>query len=80
MNEIIDQLYDIYMKIEPDSELTRDQVTPEMNIKEDLGLNSIGVLYLVMGIEKEFCISLKNNSINTFKTIGDVAKYLEENA
>lgn len=80
MKEIIDQLYEIYMRIEPDSDITRESVTPEMRIKEDLGLNSIGLLYLIMGIEKEFCISLKNQSIESFKTIDDVAKYLEENA
>ena len=80
MEEIIDELYEIYIKIEQDSEIKREDVTPELRIKEDLGLNSIGLLYLVMGIEKAFCISLKNSSIETFVTIGDVAKYLEENA
>lgn len=75
----LDKLKEIYQSIMPDSEINLDLVNEKSLIMEDLGLNSIGVLYLVLAIEEEFNITMHNSSIESFKTMGDVISYIEEN-
>ncbi len=48
------------------------------NLTTDLGLNSVGVLYIVIGIEELFSISFDNVSFGDFKTVGDVLDYIEQ--
>lgn len=42
----------------------------------DLGLNSVGVLYMVIGIEEFFSISFDDVSFGDFKTVKDVVDYI----
>jgi acyl carrier protein len=44
----------------------------------DLGLNSVGILYIVIAIEEEFSIEFENVGFSDFKTVGDVVDYIEE--
>jgi acyl carrier protein len=44
----------------------------------DLGLNSVGILYLVIGIEEFFSISFTGVSFGDFNTVGDVINYIEK--
>ena len=74
-----DILLDIVKGISPDTSVDLDTVTPDMRIVEDIGLNSIGIMYLVLAIEQEFDVVLHNASIETFKTIQDVIDFIEEN-
>lgn len=75
----LDKLKEMYQGIMPDSEVNLDLVNEDSLIVEDLGLNSIGLLYLVLAIEEEFGITMHNSSIEAFKTLGDVISYIEEN-
>lgn len=47
------------------------------NLTTDLGLNSVGILYIVIGIEELFSITFDNVSFGDFKTVGDVLDYIE---
>ena len=78
--EILEKLKEIFININPDSELDMNSITEESRIIEDLGLNSIGVLYLVLAIEEEFNVVMHNSSIENFKTLGDVISYIKENS
>lgn len=80
MSETIEKLYEILKRIEPDTQVKLEDLKPETNIKNDLGLNSIGFLYLVIGVEKEFCITMRNADLNELETLGQVVEYIEENA
>ena len=42
----------------PDNDYSN--ITEDSDIKQDLGLNSIGFLYLVLGIEEEFNVEIHN--------------------
>ena len=77
--EILNKLKEIFISINPDTEIDMNLITEESSIIEDLGLNSIGVLYLVLAIEEEFNIVMHNSSIESFKTLGDVISFIEEN-
>lgn len=77
--EILNKLKEIFININPDTEIDMNLITEESSIIEDLGLNSIGVLYLVLAIEEDFNIVMHNSSIESFKTLGDVISFIEEN-
>ena len=55
-----------------------DLITEESNIKLDLGVNSVGLIYLVVAIEKIFQVNMMNVTVETFKTVGDVITYIYE--
>ena len=52
--------------------------TEESNLTTDLGLNSVGILYVVIGIEEIFSVSFEGVSFGDFKTVGDVVDYIEK--
>lgn len=53
------------------------EVSLDTNLFEDLKLNSIALLYLALGIEKEFGISLQNEDLPKAVTLGDWVDYIE---
>ena len=54
-------------------------ITPDTAIVDDLGADSLDVVEMLMSIEQEHGIVVPDEAILTFKTVGDVAKYLEDN-
>ena len=58
-----------------DADLTA--VTPETTL-ESLGLNSITMLMLMVGIEDEFAITFPSERIGEIKTVGDLVRIVEE--
>ena len=54
------------------------QVTPESRLKEDLQSDIASVMMLVMDVETEFGIEVEDDSIEKVKTVGDMARYIEE--
>ena len=53
-------------------------VTPEAQIKKDLGADSLDILQLLMRIEDQYEITIPDKALATFKTVGDVVAYLEQ--
>ena len=49
------------------------------DVDKDLGINSVGLLYLIVDIENKFDVVLHNQSIEKFVTLDDVVTYIEEN-
>ena len=58
-------------------QLNENEITPDSELVNDLGINSLELADLVMECEEEFDIEIDDNSIRSFVTVGDVAKYLE---
>ncbi len=56
-----------------------DTITAETNIVDDLGADSLDVVEMLMTIEQEHGVTVPDEAIMTFKTVGDVAKYVENN-
>ena len=75
-NEILNRLKEIF-KIVVHSNVDLDSLTEDANIMLDLGINSIGLLYMAIAIEKEFLVDMTRVSPASFKTIGDVVTYIE---
>lgn len=54
------------------------QVKPESRLKEELQADSASVMMLVMDVETEFGIEVEDDAIEKVKTVGDMARYIEE--
>lgn len=59
---------------------TEAEITESTDLKNDLGLNSLELAELACAVEDEFDIEIPNKAIHTIVTVGDVIKYVEENA
>ena len=57
-----------------------DQVTPAAKFIEDLGADSLDTVELVMALEEEFGIEVPDEQAEKLQSVGDVIKYVEENA
>ena len=53
------------------------EVLPSSRIKEDLGADSLDILELLMTVEEEHGITIPDDQLINFVTVGDVAAYLE---
>lgn len=56
-----------------------DTITEDTDIMDDLGADSLDVVEMLMAIEQEYGITVPDDVITSFKTVGDVAKYIENN-
>ena len=52
-------------------------VKPQSDLREDLGINSIGLLYMAMAVEEEFGIKFKNEDFASISTVADVIACIE---
>ena len=78
-SEIKAKLQDILvMALGADAETKLQNCTENSNLTTDLGLNSVGILYVVIGIEELFSMSFGDVSFSDFKTVGDVVDYIEK--
>ena len=52
-------------------------VTEASSLREDVGINSIGMLYMAMALEEEFGVKLTNDDFPSLKTVADVIACIE---
>ena len=57
-----------------------EQVVPTAKFIEDLGADSLDTVELVMALEEEFGIEVPDEQAEKLQSVGDVIKYVEENA
>ena len=60
-------------------QLDADEIKPESELANDLGINSIELADLVMLCEDKFGIEIEDEDIHKFVTVEDVVSYLEAN-
>lgn len=60
-------------------EAEEDAITPETDLQDDLGADSLDVVDLLMTIEDEFEVEIPDEEIENVKTVGDIVKRIEEN-
>lgn len=74
--EIIEKLKDAYKTVtgkDPD-----EGFSLESDLRADMGLTSVGMLYFVIVIETLFSIRFENVGTGDFTTLGDVVSYIEK--
>ena len=52
-------------------------VSLEASLREDIGINSIGLLYMAMAVEEEFGIKFTNEDFSSIHTVADVIACIE---
>ena len=75
--EIKQKLADIIIMAMPDATEVVKGCTEQSDLNTDLGLNSVGMLFIVIAIEEFFAIRFENVNFGDFKTVGDVVDYIE---
>lgn len=53
-------------------------ITEKTDIIDDLGADSLDVVDLVMSLEDEFDVEIPDEDIENIRTVGELAKYLED--
>lgn len=76
--ETVEKLKEIIISADPSLEERTSAVTEDTRIVQDLGLSSIGLLYIAIAIEEEFRIRFDNVGISDFKTARDIVDYIEK--
>lgn len=76
--QIIDTLKSILLSADAGKRETLDDITEASNLVSDIGLSSIGMLYMILAIEESFSMRFDNVGMNDFTTLGDVVDYIEK--
>ena len=77
-NELKAKLGDILAMVMNDGQVDVTTLEEGSEHVSDLGLNSVGVLYIVIAIEEFFNIEFDNVGFGDFRTLGDVIDYIEK--
>ena len=75
--EIIAKLKDIFQMVMGENAVDPSSCSEDTSLTEDLGLNSVGILYLVIAIEESFNIRFDNVGASDLKTLGQVVEYIQ---
>jgi acyl carrier protein len=76
-SEILEKLQEIMISINDSEREKIENTTEESRLIEDVGLNSVGMLYLVIVLEESFQIKFEDVGTATFDTIAKVIDYIE---
>ncbi len=71
---IFDKLLEIFANVIP--EVDTNEIKPESNLIEDLGLNSLTLMLLAVSIEEEY--NMKFDDLSSKETVGEVRDYIAE--
>ena len=59
-------------------EIDLDRITPDTNIVEDLGADSLDVVELIMTIEKECGLIITDEGVSELRTVREIAEFVEK--
>ena len=54
-----------------------EKITPDTNVMEDLGADSLDIVELLMAIEETFGVSVPDEDVPGLKTVKDIVDYVE---
>ena len=75
--EIKNRLCEIMTLAMPNLEINDSTVNEAATLAGDLGLSSVGLLYVVIGMEETFGIRFDDVGFSDFETLGSVVDYIE---
>lgn len=62
-----------------DLDVKESDITLDAQLSTDLGLNSLELADLALVCEDRFGVTVNDDDIRGFITVGDIVKYMEEN-
>ena len=57
--------------------IEEDKITPEARFREDLEVDSLGLVDLIMRLEEEFGIEISEEDAETLSTVQDAVTYID---
>ena len=73
---IFDEIKDIIID---QLQVEESEVTMDTNLMKDLSADSLDAVEIIMAIEEEYGIEIPDEDAETFQTVGDLVKNVEEN-
>ena len=67
-----EKLKEIFKLAVSDPQINPDDISVDCNLTTDLGMTSMGLLYLVIAVEESFGIQFDDVGLADFKTVSDV--------
>ena len=55
-----------------------DKITPDSDIVEDFGADSLDAVDMITTLSDEFGVDIPDEEIENFHTVGDVVQYVED--
>ncbi len=77
-NEIKEKLADVMRMAMPTESIDIQTLNEQSDLVADVGLSSVGILYVVIAIEEFFGIRFDDVGFADFKTVCDVIDYIEK--
>ena len=74
--EILEKLKDIFRTALPDKADVMESVDLDSDLRTQVGLNSIGMICMVIMIEETFSVQFDDVGFNDFVTVKDVVDYI----
>lgn len=62
------------------NQIPKEAITPDKDLIMDLEITSFDLLEMCYKIEEEFNVKMDASVLCTFRTVGDIIKYLEQNS
>ena len=59
------------------TEVRKEEMTSDMLLVDDLGLNSVSYFAIVFDLEDAFDIEIPDDAVKTIKTIRDLVEFIE---
>ena len=72
------EIYAKIVEIIQEHDSSKLHVTPELNLKEELGVDSVDLMEFIINLEEAFDIEIPDEDMDNFKTISDVVAYIHE--
>ena len=60
--------------------VNEDDITMDAELVGDLGINSLELADLIYLCEEKFNVTIEDEDLHNFNTVGDIVRYLENNA
>ena len=73
--EIISMTNEVFIE---SFEIPSEKLTPEANIFNDLGLDSLDIVDLVVALQKKFGVTIRDDErVRTIRTLGDIYNFIQ---
>lgn len=60
-------------------QVEEEEVTLDTNLMKDLSADSLDAVEIISAIEEEYDLEISDEDAETFQTVGDLVRYVEEN-
>ena len=75
-NNVVERLTVLFNNVFEGS-LSLEGLSMESRLVEDLGMNSIGLLYMAMAVEEEFGVKFTNEDFTKMRAVADVVAKIQ---